>query len=196
MKRVQPWPVIYIHPKKIFEFLLLIHRDTYFWSLVPPVYQRVKKISWQYPFIASDDVFSPGTTGGGEAATGRSQSSAEQCGIAGVEFKPSAPVAKVAGGQTAAPGSQPWTASIRVRGSTKSIHWCGAAIIGEHHLLTAAHCVEDYPKDVYVIRVGDWDQANSSSWNIPFLSTLLFRSCFYAYFCLGRFLTALLDQVI
>jgi secreted trypsin-like serine protease len=69
---------------------------------------------------------------------------------------------KVAGGQTAAPGSQPWTASIRVRGSTKTFHWCGAAIIGEHHLLTAAHCVEDYPKDVYVVRVGDWDQASYS----------------------------------
>ena len=26
------------------------------------------------------------------------------------------------------------------------------------HLLTAAHCVEDYPKEVYRARVGDWDQ--------------------------------------
>jgi secreted trypsin-like serine protease len=91
-----------------------------------------------------------------------------------VEFKPAAPVAKVAGGQTAAPGSQPWTASIRVRGSTKTFHWCGAAIIGEHHLLTAAHCLEDFPKDVYVIRVGDWDQGSSLKRTITILKCSVF----------------------
>ena len=45
-------------------------------------------------------------------------------------------------------GSQPWTASIRVKGTTKSFHWCGAVIISDRHLLTAAHCVEDYPKEI------------------------------------------------
>merc|ERR1719431_925520 len=81
-----------------------------------------------------------------------------QCGVAEVQFKPTAPVAKVAGGQTAAQGSQPWTASIRVRGNSRSFHWCGAVLVGRHHLLTAAHCVEDYPKETYLARVGDWDQ--------------------------------------
>ena len=81
-----------------------------------------------------------------------------QCGVAEVEFKPSLPIAKVAGGQTAVHGSQPWTASIRVRGNLRSFHWCGAVLITDRHILTAAHCVEDYPKDVYAIRVGDWDQ--------------------------------------
>ena len=80
------------------------------------------------------------------------------CGVAEVEFKSSAPIAKVAGGQTAVHGSQPWTASIRVRGNTRSFHWCGAVLITDRHILTAAHCVEDYPKDVYAVRVGDWDQ--------------------------------------
>jgi len=80
------------------------------------------------------------------------------CGVPDVIYKPSPPIAKVANGQTAAPGSQPWTASIRVKGNTKSFHWCGAVIITERHVLTAAHCVEDYPKDVYLVRVGDWDQ--------------------------------------
>ena len=81
-----------------------------------------------------------------------------QCGDAKVEFKPSLPIARVASGQTAVHGSQPWTASIRVRGATRSFHWCGAILISEFYFLTAAHCVEDYPKDVYAVRVGDWDQ--------------------------------------
>ena len=80
------------------------------------------------------------------------------CGKADVEFKAKAPVAKVAGGQTAAQGSQPWTASIRVMGNSRSFHWCGAVLVGRRHLVTAAHCVEDYPKHVYRGRVGDWDQ--------------------------------------
>ena len=88
----------------------------------------------------------------GEAAA------ASQCGQPQVTFKPSQPVAKVAGGQTSAPGSQPWTASIRVRGNTRSFHWCGAVLVSSLHLLTAAHCVEDYPKESYMVRVGDWDQ--------------------------------------
>ena len=47
---------------------------------------------------------------------------------------------------------------VRVRGSTRTFHWCGAVIISSTHLLTAAHCLEDYPKESYVVRVGDWDQ--------------------------------------
>ena len=81
-----------------------------------------------------------------------------QCGAATIQFKPSLPVAKVAGGQTASPGSQPWTASIRVRGNTRTFHWCGAVIISTHHILTAGHCISDYPKESYLVRVGDWDQ--------------------------------------
>ena len=45
-----------------------------------------------------------------------------------------------------------------MRGSTRTFHWCGAVIVSSSHLLTAAHCLEDYPKESYVVRVGDWDQ--------------------------------------
>jgi len=54
-------------------------------------------------------------------------------------------------------GSQPWAAAIRLQGSQRSFHWCGAVLVSEFYVLTVAHCMEDYPKDVYRVRIGDWD---------------------------------------
>jgi hypothetical protein len=48
-------------------------------------------------------------------------------------------------------------ASVRVRTGGKSVHWCGAAVISPLHILTAGHCMQDYTKGAYFIRVGDHD---------------------------------------
>ncbi|CAG0923687.1 unnamed protein product [Notodromas monacha] len=64
---------------------------------------------------------------------------------------------KVIAGRTTTPGAHPWQASLRIRSGTKSTHWCGAVIVSPNHVITAAHCLEDYPKKAYVIRVGDYD---------------------------------------
>ncbi|XP_049832899.1 serine protease svh-1-like isoform X1 [Schistocerca gregaria] len=65
--------------------------------------------------------------------------------------------ARVLTGSVVEKGSYPWQASIRVRTSMKSVHWCGAVIISPLHILTAAHCLQDFMKVAYFVRVGDYD---------------------------------------
>ncbi|KAK1135090.1 hypothetical protein K0M31_007860 [Melipona bicolor] len=64
---------------------------------------------------------------------------------------------KVVRGNVAPKGSYPWQASIRVRGHSRSNHWCGAVIVSPLHVLTAAHCLEGYNKGTYFVRAGDYN---------------------------------------
>ncbi|XP_011630840.1 uncharacterized protein LOC105422952 isoform X2 [Pogonomyrmex barbatus] len=64
---------------------------------------------------------------------------------------------KVVHGSIAPRGTYPWQASIRVRGHSRSSHWCGAVIISPLHVLTAAHCLEGYNKGTYFVRAGDYN---------------------------------------
>ena len=43
-----------------------------------------------------------------------------------------------------------------MRGKDSSFHWCGAVVISRRHLLTAAHCLREFPLSTYLIRVGDF----------------------------------------
>lgn len=63
---------------------------------------------------------------------------------------------RVINGHRAKRGYHPWQATLRARGRNgKSVHWCGAAIISEYHILTAAHCLIGFQKGAYLIRLGD-----------------------------------------
>ncbi|KAI4492325.1 hypothetical protein M0802_009835 [Mischocyttarus mexicanus] len=65
--------------------------------------------------------------------------------------------ARVVHGSIAPKGTYPWQASIRVRGHSRSNHWCGAVVLSPLHILTAAHCLEGYNKGTYFVRAGDYN---------------------------------------
>ncbi|CAF0976787.1 unnamed protein product [Adineta ricciae] len=51
--------------------------------------------------------------------------------------------ARIMGGQDAVPHSYPWMVSITKR-SLNNIHLCGGVLLTRRHVLTAAHCMEDF----------------------------------------------------
>ncbi len=66
------------------------------------------------------------------------------------------PIPRIRGGETSSPGEHPWQASIRVQGRDRSYHWCGATIISRFHVVSAAHCLKEFPLEIYLVRVGDF----------------------------------------
>lgn len=84
------------------------------------------------------------------------------CGQRFIDDKPGDPleqaIAKIVNGDPTKPGAYPWQVGVRVKGNGRSdsVHWCGASIISEYFIITAAHCMEDFPKGLYVLRVGDY----------------------------------------
>lgn len=85
-----------------------------------------------------------------------SEELSEGCGIVSVTSSDTDTIPRISGGTASKAGSHPWQATVRVRGREKSYHWCGAVVVSRRHLLTAAHCLREFPLSTYLIRVGDF----------------------------------------
>ncbi|XP_047518275.1 chymotrypsin-2-like [Pieris napi] len=67
-------------------------------------------------------------------------------------------VPKIVGGTEAAEGEFPYLASLRVYNNRNVlIHFCGSSIISHWLVLTAAHCMIDYPKERIQVVAGTID---------------------------------------
>ena len=62
---------------------------------------------------------------------------------------------RIVGGQNASLGEFPWLANLGYEVSGKTgVHFkCGAALIGERYVVTAAHCVTNLPGSIKLVRV-------------------------------------------
>lgn len=61
---------------------------------------------------------------------------------------------RIVGGQDADPNEWPWLAAIMYRRSRKS--FCGATLISDTHVITAAHCVDKFKSADLRVRVGEY----------------------------------------
>ncbi|KAF2354596.1 Serine proteases trypsin domain [Trinorchestia longiramus] len=87
------------------------------------------------------------------------RSTTKECGERSVfhdlEKKTLQPSGRIIGGSPVPYGAYPWTANMELKYGEQSHHHCGGAIIGPHHVLTAAHCVKGFKTSEFSIKVGD-----------------------------------------
>ncbi|KAH8374411.1 hypothetical protein KR200_002079 [Drosophila serrata] len=74
-----------------------------------------------------------------------------------VQAKPNPGDGRIVGGEVTTIAEFPYQASVQLHGQ----HICGAAIIGHHFILTAAHCFEEpYSPEDYTVRVASSEHAS------------------------------------
>ncbi|XP_068117799.1 ovochymase-2-like isoform X2 [Hyperolius riggenbachi] len=62
-------------------------------------------------------------------------------------------LSRIVGGAAAQKNEHPWMASLKENGR----HFCGACIVSERHIITAAHCVKNRNETRLMVCVGDHD---------------------------------------
>ncbi|XP_022673067.1 proclotting enzyme-like [Varroa jacobsoni] len=79
----------------------------------------------------------------------------QNCGVGALQTN------RIVGGREAVPGSYPWIIAVFVEFNNQKIHICGATLVSQRHVVSAAHCFFDgkhpLPYNIFRMRIGDYD---------------------------------------
>ena len=67
---------------------------------------------------------------------------------------------RIYGGVESEPNAWPWIASLNKAASGG--HFCGATILAEEWIITAAHCCDEQSAEDILVKVGEFDFASES----------------------------------
>ncbi|RWS24007.1 plasminogen activator sPA-like protein [Leptotrombidium deliense] len=73
---------------------------------------------------------------------------------------------KIVGGREANRGELPWQVSLQLRRGSGWFHFCGASIINNNYILTAAHCVPDLKPSEFRIVLGAHNLKASTGYEV------------------------------
>lgn len=79
-----------------------------------------------------------------------------ECGVNAKRFS-----TRIVGGRPADPDEWPWLAALVRKGGSGSGQYCGATLISNTHVLTAAHCLEPFRKEEILVKLGEYDFSQS-----------------------------------
>merc|ERR1711971_1217964 len=64
---------------------------------------------------------------------------------------------RIVGGRPADPDEWPWLAALVHKDGQGSGQYCGATLISDTHVLTAAHCIKPFKREDIMIKLGEYD---------------------------------------